>query len=114
MFDNIGKKIKGLAKFFFALGVIVTVIAGISNIALGADSWEGEYLIAIGIIYIVLGPIIAWAASFVLYGFGELIDKTCDIERNTRALRSAEAQLKAENSAPDENAKEETEQEKIP
>lgn len=29
-------------------------------------------------------PLLAWASTRLLYGFGELIDKVCDIEKNTR------------------------------
>lgn len=78
MYDNIGGKIKGLAKAAFIVGAIAAVIAGIALMA------SDEDMILIGLLVMVGGPIVAWVSSWLLYGFGEIIDKTCDIERNTR------------------------------
>ncbi|MBP5245183.1 MAG: hypothetical protein J6036_01835, partial [Clostridia bacterium] len=33
-----------------------------------------------------VGPILAWVSPFLLYGFGELIETNCEIERNTRNI----------------------------
>ncbi len=77
MYDNIGSKIKGLAKAIFIVEAIAIVIAGI--VIMFAD----EDLIPIGFLMLILGPIVAWVFSCLLYGFGELIDKACDIARNT-------------------------------
>ena len=89
MYDNIGKKIKGLAKAVFIVEAIAMVITGIALMA------SDEYMIPIGLLVMVVGPLVAWVSSWLLYGFGELIDKTCDIERNTRGgERKSEAQSK--------------------
>ena len=77
MYDNIGEKIKGLAKGFFIAGAVLTFIAGVSVMAVDED------LIVIGLPVMLLGPIISWISSWMLYGFGELVDKVCDIELNT-------------------------------
>ena len=45
-----------------------------------------EDFIDTAIILLFVGPIVAWISSWLLYGFGELIDKVCDIERNTRIV----------------------------
>ena len=91
MFDNIGGKIKGLAKAVFIVEAIAAVIAGIALIA------SDEDLIPIGLLVLFIGPIVAWVSSWLLYGFGEIIDKTCDIERNTRGgERKSEAQSKVD------------------
>lgn len=91
MYDNIGEKIKGLAKAIFIVESIAAVIAGIALMA------SDEDLIPIGLLVLVLGPVVAWVSSWLLYGFGELIDKTCDIERNTRGgERKSEAQSKVD------------------
>ena len=78
MYENIGSKIKGLAKTLFIIEAIVGVISGI---VIASTVWDG---VVIGILVMVVAPILAWASSLVLYGFGELIDKVCEIERNTR------------------------------
>ena len=78
MYDNIGGKLKGLAKVLFIVPAIAAVLAGI--VLMSTD----EHLILYGLLVMVVGPIVAWISSWFLYGFGELIDKACDIERNTR------------------------------
>jgi hypothetical protein len=52
-------------------------------------------VILYGLLVMVVGPIIAWVSSWLLYGFGELIDKASDIERNTRSgAKKSEAKEK--------------------
>ena len=74
-YDNIGEKIKGLAKFFFISGTI-------SSILLGLFMLQNNTIRAI--LIIVLGTIGSWLSSFTLYGFGEIIVKLTEIELNTR------------------------------
>ena len=91
MYDNIGGKIKGLAKATFIIEAIAVVITGIALMA------SDEDMIPIGLLVMVVGPIVAWVSSWLLYGFGELVDKACDIERNTRSgERKSEAQTKVD------------------
>ena len=91
MYDNIGGKIKGLAKATFIVEAIAAVITGISLMVADDD------FLLIGFLVMVAGPIVAWISSWLIYGFGELIDKTCDIERNTRGgERKSEAQAKVD------------------
>ena len=78
MYDNIGKKIKGLAKWMFIVEAIAAAIAGL------ALMFTDEELIIFGLLALLLGPIVAWVSSWLLYGFGELVDKVCDIESNMR------------------------------
>ena len=79
MFKHIGRKIKGLAKFFFWLTVIGCALIGLLIIlngpALFANESQGTTIfVLIGIGVIIAGIIIAWFQNFLLYGFGELID----------------------------------------
>lgn len=91
MYDNIGGKIKGLAKAVF---IVETIAAAITGIALMASD---EDLIPSGLLVMVLCPLVAWVSSWLLYGFGELIEKTCDIARNTHGgVRKSEAQSKVD------------------
>ena len=77
-YDDIGKKIKGLAKASFIVEAIGAIITGFAFlIGWGLDAWWALFII-------FFGPIVAWVSSWLLYGFGELIDKTIDIEENTR------------------------------
>lgn len=79
MYENIGGKIKGLAKAVFVIETIITVIAGFILIAMDED------LSLLGFFLLIVGPLISWLLSLLLYGFGELIDKASEIERNTRS-----------------------------
>lgn len=82
MYDNIGGKIKGLAKASFIVAAIAEVITGIALMAADED------LILYGLLVMVVGPIVAWVSSWLLYGFGELIDRVCEIAKNTRTSRN--------------------------
>jgi len=70
MFDNIGNKIKGLAKVLFIVLVIADIIVGIVLMSLD------DGLIAIGLPIMLGGPVIAWISSWILYGFGQLIENS--------------------------------------
>ena len=81
MYDNIGKKIKGLAMTIFIIEAIAAVIAGIFYIA------ANEYML-LGLLTMAGGFLVAWISSWFLYGFGELIDKVCDIARNMHKVEN--------------------------
>lgn len=85
MYENIGGKIKGLAKATFVVEAIAAVITGIVLMV------DDENMIPFGLILLIAGPAIAWASSWLLYGFGELIDRVCEIAKNTRTSRDTSA-----------------------
>lgn len=99
MFDNIGKKIKSLSIVLCWVGIIAYVIVAIImfiNASEGPYRTEGLYT-GLGFAFLIGGPLLSWVSSFFMYGFGELIDKTCDIERNTHSgERKSVAQTKIE------------------
>lgn len=74
MFDNIGSKIKGCAYATFFLGVIASIISGIT-----LSVSVGDIIV---VLTIMLGSVGSWIVSLLIYGFGELVDKTCDIARH--------------------------------
>lgn len=95
MFENVGQKIKGYAKALFIAQLIMYIIGGIVMIVLGID--EEEYWIFIGLVLLALGWAIAWLNSVFIYGFGELIVKATEIERNTRGgEKKSEVQAKVD------------------
>ena len=87
MYNNIGKKIKILAKATFIIEAIAAVISGIALMPI-----DDEFIL-FGLLIMFFGPVVAWVSSWILYGFGELVDKTCDIER---ILRTGSAGAKPE------------------
>ena len=77
MFKNIGRKIKGFAKFLFWLTIIGFSIAALVVIVFTVNDRNSALigiLVAIGLI--VAGIILGWLQNFLLYGYGELIDST--------------------------------------
>lgn len=73
MFSNIGGKIQTLAKIVCWLGIICSVIMGVILIK---ENSLYQATIVPGIILMVVGGLASWAGSFVLYGFGTLIENS--------------------------------------
>lgn len=82
MYKNIGRKIKGLAKFICWIGITISVIWAIYLFSYDTDYYYNNIKIITGIIILIAGPIISWIGSFFAYGFGELIEKTTEIADN--------------------------------
>lgn len=82
VFANIGKKLKLLANVMFWLTFIGALVCGLIFIIVGMDG--DDDLLFVGLPLLAIGPIFAWLSNCLLYGFGELIDKTAQIEKNTR------------------------------
>lgn len=76
MFDNIGGKLKGLAKVTSVLGMIVSVITAI---ALFCTNSHYSPTIGLGFVVLIGGCVGSWVAGFFTYGFGELIEKQTTI-----------------------------------
>lgn len=70
MYNNIGGKIKVLAKIAFIAMAAITAIAGLGVIASDDD------LIGVGVLMMFAGPVVAWVSSWLLYGFGQLIENS--------------------------------------
>ena len=68
LYENIGIKVKSLAKCVFIIETIVAIIAGVSFMATDED------LLLSGFLSLICGPIIAWVSSWVLYAIGEAAD----------------------------------------
>ncbi len=98
MFDNIGGKIKTLAKVLCWIGIILSIILGIIMIIGGANvasnssygyssrsSGTTGASVLVGILTMVLGSLGSWISSFFAYGFGQLIEDTEAIRRNTKS-----------------------------
>ena len=75
MFNNIGEKIKGLAKFVCWMGIFSSVVTSFSMMA--NKSTQGGPII--GIIVLIVGCLLSWVGSFFTYGFGELISRAASI-----------------------------------
>ncbi|MBQ6060308.1 MAG: hypothetical protein IJL36_02580 [Clostridia bacterium] len=86
MWSNIGHKIKTLAKVICWIGIVLSVIAGIAVIAGGNTVRSYGYTYntgsttLTGILVIVLGALGSWLGSFMMYGFGELVERVTNID----------------------------------
>lgn len=65
MFNNIGKKIKSLAKISCWINIILFLIVGLSIFSEGDE---------IGLFIGIFGAFISWVGSWLMFGFGEIID----------------------------------------
>lgn len=74
LYNNIGKKIKILAKVLAWIGIAASVISGLGMIIV--SSRAGGAMALIGILTMVLGSLLSWVSSFVLYGFGEIVENS--------------------------------------
>ena len=83
MFDNIGGKIKMLAKVVCWIGIIVSAVIAIIMFA-NAVKYSNDIYTLLRLAYIILGTLLSWIGSFFTYGFGELIEKTAEIASNTK------------------------------
>ncbi len=91
MFNNIGGKIKVLAKVLCWVGIVLSVLMGILMMANGNNASftvNGSYVsgsgVVAGILIIILGCLGSWVGSFFAYGFGQLIENTDAIRSNTK------------------------------
>ena len=85
MFSNIGGKIKTTAAVWCWLIIIASVIAAFRLMTTGG--------VIAGILIAVAGILTGWVSSFMLYGFGELIENS-SIIANLMAKQDAEKSRK--------------------
>ena len=74
-FENIGSKIKTLAVVVTILGISVSIITCLILLDENAMS---------GLMIAFIGSVCSWISAFFIYGFGELIEKTTEIAKNTK------------------------------
>lgn len=85
MFNNISGKIKLLALLTFWIGIGASVIFGIVSMIDGA-TWGNEEDVAFGIFLCICGPLWSWVSSWLLYGFGQLIENSNEIAKTNSIL----------------------------
>ncbi|MBQ8759145.1 MAG: hypothetical protein IJZ20_05575 [Clostridia bacterium] len=79
MYNNIGQKIKHFATALFVIGTICSTLTGFYIVM-----FLHLEMAAVGILVIIIGSFLSWVSTFLLYGFGELIEKTTEIADNTK------------------------------
>ena len=102
MCNNIGKKIKGFVTFLCVLGFILVGISAVAGIIAGVvmmakGTVAGGILAIFGsIVGAALGAVFVWLSCFVFYGYGELIDKTTEVAKNTELTAQKVTKLEYE------------------
>ena len=95
MYNNIGKKIKGIIEAVTKISITIWVIIGVFFVLGGIGS--GEFAIAVmGIIIAPLMCLVSWLSGLMIYAFGEITD-------NIQAIRNklaAEPQNEEEQQEP--------------
>ncbi len=89
-YDNIGGKIKKWATWIFTAEAIIAILAGIILM--------NEHVL-IGLLVVVLGPIVAWISSWLLYGYGQLIENSDIIAEEHKRANEKYEKVVAKNSA---------------
>ena len=81
MYNNIGGKIQGLAKFFGYGGIFIFTLGGVALfLGFNADSNFEDLAFFVPIIA-VAGCLLSWLSGFFVYGFGELIQQATEINK---------------------------------
>ena len=95
MFNNIGRKIKTLAKVLCWLGIIASVISGIAmvltGVAFNSASVVRGYSATVDAELGGAAAVVSWIGSFCMYGFGQLVENS-DI-RTRVALQQSKKEL---------------------
>ncbi|MGN1121187.1 MAG: hypothetical protein ACI4RV_02395 [Eubacteriales bacterium] len=73
MFDNIGAKIKAVAKVVTAIGIFLSILWGIVVMGLGQLD---EIALLVGFAIAAIGSLLSWLSCLMLYGLGQLIENT--------------------------------------
>lgn len=68
MYDNIGGKIKQFAKLCAGIGIAISVMCGLAVMAAAG--------LLVGVLVAAIGGVASWVGSFVLYGFGQLVENS--------------------------------------
>lgn len=79
----IGKIIKIVSAVFAIFGMLISLLLG--TFLMSTASFNGDASPA-GMVVFVLGSFLSIFGFFILYGFGELIVKACQIAENTRKI----------------------------
>lgn len=109
MFKNIGNKIKGLAKVFYWIGVVVFSLAGVGGAIYCIVMSDGEvpFIVAgilAGAACVGLGILISWLSTMMLYAYGELVQQTIETAKGVKTLTYMMHNLLERQSAPAEQA----------
>ena len=101
-FDNIGGKIKNLAKWSCWITILlIWVAAPIAFIVLVSDGWTAE-LCWIPLVGAIIGPVFIWIGSWTMYAFGEFVEDTHAMRNTYYPIAEEQANRETEEKAKHE------------
>ena len=80
MFENVGEKLKTLARLLFTLGFVAGLILAVISIC------NGNFLA--GILFLAGYSLLGWLSSVGLYAFGQLVENSEDSARHLREMQT--------------------------
>lgn len=100
MFDNIGSKVKTMAKVFCGIGIGSSIILGIVSI------FTSNFFV--GLLIAALGSFVSWISTLALYAIGEasentniILRKIKKIETNqTNQIKTTESEIQTNQETP--------------
>ena len=111
LYENIGGKIKNLAKWTFYINAVLVVIAGVIT-SVGTlfsslyNEGAGPIIIFLSTPFAVaLEILVAWVGTWTLYAFGELVEDTHELRTIAETNLNAPEPTKVAAPAPVEEAK---------
>ena len=90
MFDNIGRKIRGLARIVCLVALAFSLIGMIGMWITGAGLGGhagGFTIFVVGVLIGAVGSLFAWAAGCLLTGFAQLLEDAEAIRQNTEDVQ---------------------------
>lgn len=87
MFDNVGNKLRSVAKIFCWIGIALSVLMAIAMLVAGN--------VVGALVALAAGALASWLGSLTLYGFGELIELTRENAAFNKKLLEVYAQINA-------------------
>ena len=90
-FDNIGDKIKKLAKVVFIMDTVLAIIGGLVSVVtmfVQSIEYENPMLLFVAVllipIIVFLAVVLAWISVWLLYGFGDLVESNREIAESKK------------------------------
>ena len=93
MYKNIGKKLMVLAKVFFWVFLICSIVGGTTMIIFyftQSNHFDfAPWFLPVAIATTVAGPLFAWLSSWGIYAWGELVHNVNQIKNNGAVIPNA-------------------------
>lgn len=89
-FDDIGEKIKKLARILFVVGAIGYFLVGLFFAFYIPIKTDEPLMVIIGMLLMfvitAVGCVVSWLSVVVLYAFGQAVQSLCNIEKATKEI----------------------------